>query len=68
LKQKSFEQLFLYLQLRFLFFWRKEIGPKAARKMLVKFTADEAADLLLEIGIIKQKPDIKSLADTRFLQ
>jgi NitT/TauT family transport system substrate-binding protein len=30
--------------------------------------SNEAADLLLEIGIIKQKPDIKSLADTRFLQ
>ena len=30
--------------------------------------SNEAADLLLQIGIIKQKPDIKSLADTRFLQ
>lgn len=30
--------------------------------------SNEAADLLLEVGIIKQKPDIKSLADTRFLQ
>lgn len=30
--------------------------------------SNEAADLLLEIGIIKQKPDIKSLADTRFIQ
>ena len=30
--------------------------------------SNEAADLLLEIGIIKQQPDIKSLADTRFLQ
>ncbi|HEX2136396.1 MAG TPA: ABC transporter permease, partial [Microvirga sp.] len=30
--------------------------------------SNEAADLLLEIGIIKQKPDVKSLADTRFLQ
>src|SRR5437868_13404481 len=28
----------------------------------------EAADLLLEIGSIKQVPDIKSLADTRFIQ
>src|SRR5919201_1679214 len=26
----------------------------------------EAADLLLEIGVIKQVPDLKSLADTRF--
>jgi len=30
--------------------------------------SNEAADLLLEIGIIKQKPDISTLADTRFLQ
>lgn len=30
--------------------------------------SDEAADLLLEIGIIKQKPDMKALADTRFIQ
>ena len=30
--------------------------------------SNEAADLLLEIGIIKHKPDIKSLADTRFLR
>ena len=28
----------------------------------------EAADLLLEIGIIKQIPDLKSLADTSFIQ
>jgi len=28
----------------------------------------EAADLLLEIGIIKQVPDLNSLADTRFIQ
>ena len=28
----------------------------------------EAADLLLEIGSIKQVPDVKSLADTRFIQ
>ena len=28
----------------------------------------EAADLLLEIGIIKQIPDLKSLADTSFIK
>jgi len=28
----------------------------------------EAADLLLEIGIIKQVPDLNSLTDTRFIQ
>ncbi|MGL4637986.1 MAG: ABC transporter substrate-binding protein [Beijerinckiaceae bacterium] len=36
-------------------------GPHAA------FSA-EAADLLLELGIIKQKPDLSALADTRFIQ
>lgn len=30
--------------------------------------SNEAADLLLDLGIIKQKPDIKALVDTRFLQ
>lgn len=30
--------------------------------------SNEAADLLLEIGVIKSKPDIKSLADTQFIQ
>ena len=28
----------------------------------------EAADLLLEIGVIKQIPDLSKLADTRFVQ
>ena len=28
----------------------------------------EAADLLLEVGVIKQKPDIKAIVDTRFIQ
>jgi len=32
-----------------------------------KFSA-EAADLLLELGIIKAKPDMSKLADTRFVQ
>jgi NitT/TauT family transport system substrate-binding protein len=36
-------------------------GPHAA------FSA-EAADLLLELGIIKAKPDMAKLADTRFIQ
>ncbi|WP_150287035.1 ABC transporter substrate-binding protein [Rhabdaerophilum calidifontis] len=30
--------------------------------------SDEAADLLLELGIIKQKPDMAKLADPRFIQ
>jgi NitT/TauT family transport system substrate-binding protein len=36
-------------------------GPHA------EFSA-KAADLLLELGIIKQKPDMTALADTRFIQ
>ena len=28
----------------------------------------EAADLLLEVGIIKQIPDLSKLADTRFIK
>src|SRR4051812_4551487 len=30
--------------------------------------SNEAADLLMEIGIIKSKPDIKTIIDTRFIQ
>lgn len=30
--------------------------------------SNEATDLLLEIGIIKQKPDLKAIVDTRFIQ
>jgi NitT/TauT family transport system substrate-binding protein len=35
-----------------------------------EFTAfnREAADLLLEIGVIKQTPDLGKIADTRFIQ
>jgi NitT/TauT family transport system substrate-binding protein len=45
---------------------------KAANKVFfagehAKFS-EEAAELLLELGIIKQKPDMKALADTRFIQ
>jgi len=35
---KVFRAAFLYLWLRFVLFWRKEIGTKAACKMLVKLT------------------------------
>ena len=38
----SYESLlnsFLFLRLRFVFFWQKEFGAKAARKMLVSFPA-----------------------------
>lgn len=30
--------------------------------------SNEAADLLLEIGVIKSKPDLKTIVDTRFIQ
>jgi NitT/TauT family transport system substrate-binding protein len=30
--------------------------------------SNEAADLLLEVGIIKSKPDIKGIVDTRYIQ
>ncbi|HZB38142.1 MAG TPA: ABC transporter substrate-binding protein [Beijerinckiaceae bacterium] len=30
--------------------------------------SNEAADLLLEVGIIKSKPDLKTIVDTRFIQ
>jgi NitT/TauT family transport system substrate-binding protein len=30
--------------------------------------SNEAADLLLEVGIIKSKPDLKKIVDTRFIQ
>jgi hypothetical protein len=35
---KSFARSFLNLDLRFVLFWRKNIGAKAVRKMLVKLT------------------------------
>ncbi|HEX2510135.1 MAG TPA: ABC transporter permease, partial [Microvirga sp.] len=30
--------------------------------------SNEAADLLLEIGIIRQKPDLKTIVDTQFIR
>lgn len=45
----------------------KEANKKFFASEHAKFS-DEAADLLLELGIIKQKPDMKALADTRFIQ
>ena len=46
-------------------------GPRGEQDVLrLEFEtfSNEAADLLLEIGIIKQKPDIKTIVDTRFIQ
>ena len=37
-RTKLFWAAFLYLRLRFVFFWRKDISAKAACKMLVKLT------------------------------
>ena len=48
--------------------WQDREANKAFFAGEFESFSNEAADLLLEIGIIKQKPDIKSLADTRFLQ
>jgi NitT/TauT family transport system substrate-binding protein len=45
----------------------REANKKFFAAEFEKFS-NEAADLLLEVGIIKQKPDIKSLADTSFIQ
>ena len=39
---KVFRAAFMYLYCRFVLFWRKEIGAKAACKMLVKLTLGEA--------------------------
>jgi hypothetical protein len=36
--RKFLAKLFLYRDLGFVLFWRKNIGAKAARNMLVKFT------------------------------
>jgi NitT/TauT family transport system substrate-binding protein len=48
--------------------WQDRAANKKFFESEFEQFSNEAADLLLEIGIIKQKPDIKSLADTRFLQ
>jgi hypothetical protein len=37
-RTKVSREAFLYLDLRFVLFWRKNIGAKAARNMLVKLT------------------------------
>jgi NitT/TauT family transport system substrate-binding protein len=52
---------------KFLRWQDREANKKFFSGELETFS-NEAADLLLEIGIIKQKPDIKSIVDTRFIQ
>ena len=48
--------------------WQDRAANKAFFAGEFEKFSNEAADLLLEIGIIKQKPDMAALADTRFIQ
>jgi NitT/TauT family transport system substrate-binding protein len=48
--------------------WQDRAGNKTFFAGDFKTFSAEAADLLLELGIIKQKPDMDALADTRFIQ
>jgi NitT/TauT family transport system substrate-binding protein len=48
--------------------WQDKEQNKAFFKGEFNTFSKEAADLLLEIGVIKQIPDLSKLADTRFVQ
>jgi len=48
--------------------WQDKASNKKFFENDFKTFSAEAADLLLEIGIIKAKPDMSALADTRFIQ
>ena len=48
--------------------WQDREGNKKFFESEFEKFSNEAADLLLDVGIIKQKPDIKSLVDTSFIQ
>jgi NitT/TauT family transport system substrate-binding protein len=52
---------------KFLRWQDREANKKFFQGEFEQFS-NEAADLLLEVGIIKQKPVIKSIVDTRFIQ
>jgi len=52
---------------KFLRWQDREANKKFFAGEIEQFS-NEAADLLLEVGIIKQKPDIKTIMDTRFIQ
>src|SRR5215212_6102727 len=52
---------------KFLRWQDREANRKFFSQEIEPFS-NEAADLLLEVGIIKQKPDVKSISDTRFIQ
>ena len=60
MKPGVFRAAFLYLRLRFAFFWQKEIGAKAACKMLVKWSPKKVVCLTrvqLEGNLVQEKPD-----------
>ncbi len=42
--------------------------PEILRRRASQQFSKEAADLLLEVGIIKAMPDITTLVDTRFIK
>jgi NitT/TauT family transport system substrate-binding protein len=48
--------------------WQDQAANKAFFTGEFNTFSKEAADLLLEIGVIKQIPDLGKLADTRFIQ
>lgn len=48
--------------------WQDRAANKKFFESEFKTFSEEAANLLLEIGIIKAKPDMGALADTRFIQ
>jgi NitT/TauT family transport system substrate-binding protein len=48
--------------------WQDRAANKAFFAGPHREFSEKAADLLLELGIIKQKPDMAQLADTRFIQ
>ena len=48
--------------------WQDRAANKAFFAGPHREFSEKAADLLLELGIIKQKPDMAALADTRFIQ
>ncbi len=52
---------------KFLRWQDREANKKFFAGEIEQFS-NEAADLLLEVGIIKSKPDIKTIIDTRFVQ
>ncbi len=48
--------------------WQDKAANKKFFEAEYKTFAAEAADLLLELGVIKAKPDINAIIDTRFIQ